>query len=1014
MTRSAASIRVVWRAHLTLSRKPADSRLGPDAELVSLAAGKAIGEWLAELEQAESGLLRVCGRRRLDRAFQRYLIDHDSGPALSKLLSVCSREDLESAAALLSARAQSYPMSGAVDSAVRARLFAFAGELAGRAQNRPEGSEQESDSSMGQHAERPTETLRHAAAALQGAKTPGAVARAVVEAAAAVCEAAAAVWWERREGNEFAVGAATGVALSGEQARFRPTPRFWTSRVPHDSPVIELSPEQREHAAFLSAVGAQRAVIVRVREGHRWSAALSVHDGDVDEERLDLLVSIVQQGTAALRALGLEQAWEERADEKRHTVSEAELALTSAVSLEELVHQVCLLAREETAADTCFVFLTEGDDQLRLRASLGAGPEEASRLAEDLDTLAAGAREATPEEPLWVEGARLQGAECRGLQELGYRAVLAAPLGAREQSLGAVLLLARSAAAFGPRQRRALAVFAPQAAASIEKMQLFESAQRRLTEMSDLTRVSSRFASTLDLDSIAQTVARAVANVLGAPRVAIFLADEDGEFYPLPKGQLGFPTVRAQRLPASAHIGAEALEAQSPRAIMDVAREEREHDAVVEWLSARSLLCAPMIAPQGLRGLLAVADDVPRIFDLHAVTLAATYANQAALAIQSAMLYQNALQHVRRLSKLGEVSEALAAARDPSQTADVVLQSAIELLDAPVGLIWLMEAESGELVLKAVHGLRPGEWAMQRLNPGEGLPGLAAQSGRPLVSMDVTRDGRFMYRRQARQKGLGAAIAAPLISGGRTVGVLNLYRKSPSKFTEEDKRLLMSLANTAAVAIENTYLAQEVQRRSEFVAGMMSEVNHRMRNSLQSVAGLLRMELERPQTSSAEEVVRRAVSHVQAVAAVHEVIGDHDLAFVDMKEAAIRVVRAVRGARRDRAVDLQVTGARVMLPSQKAVSVALVINELVDNALRHGLAGKEGGRITVSLTEGGGEVLLQVRDDGVGLSKDVNLDEAPGLGLKIVRGLIEQELGGKVEFESKHGFIVRARFPKLD
>ncbi len=430
-------------------------------------------------------------------------------------------------------------------------------------------------------------------------------------------------------------------------------------------------------------------------------------------------------------------------------------------------------------------------------------------------------------------------------------------------------------------------------------------------------------------------------------------------------------------------------------------------------MEATSLLCAPMIAPQGLRGLLVVADDSPRRFGLHTATLLSTYANQAALAFQSAMLYQNALEHVGRLSKLGELSEALASAQDPGQAAGLTLTTAVELLDAPVGLIWLMDGETGELELKATHGLWPGEWAMQRLKLGEGLAGLAAQGGRPLMSVDITRDGRMTYRKEARQKGLGAAIAAPLIARGRPVGVLNLYRKSPSRFSEEDKRLMMSVANVAAVAIENSNLTRAAQQRSEFVTAMMTEVNHRMRNSLQSVAGLLRMELERPQARSADEVVRRAIAHVQAVAAVHEVIREQDVPFVDMKEAAQRVVLASRGLSRGPTVDIQVTGTRVLLPSQKAISVALILNELTDNALRHGLANKTNGKLSVSLAEVGGEVMLQVHDNGVGTPGPVNPEEGRGLGLKIVQGLVEQELGGTVEFEGRRGFTVRARFSKL-
>ena len=666
-----------------------------------------------------------------------------------------------------------------------------------------------------------------------------------------------------------------------------------------------------------------------------------------------------------------------------------------------------------TSADASCLFLAEEDERLHLHTLCSLTSDEVERLRTDLEALALQAQERKTRQALWMNEARLREAGYDRLLQAGYASALAVSFLTRERPFVTLVLLARGPSAFGARVRQDLSTFGQQATSTIENMQLFESAQRRLTEMSDLTWVSSRVASTLDPDSIAQTVSHAAADVLGAARVALFLTDEEGEFVPLPKGQVGFDSENTHHLPPLGHLGAEALAAQAARAVSDAAEEERTADALVEWMHATSVLCAPMIAPQGLRGVFVVADDSPRVFGLHTVTLLSTYANQAALAFQGALLYQRAVQHLRRLSKLGELSDALASLEDPRQTADLTLKAAIELLDAPVGLIWLLDPEAEELELKATHGLWPGEWAMQRLKPGEGLAGMAAQSGRPFLSADITRDGRFLYRREARQKGLGAAVAAPLISRGRTVGVLNLYRKSPNRFSEEDKRLLMSLANLAAVSIENANLARAAQQRTEFVAAMMTEVNHRMRNSLQSVAGLLRMELERPQARSAEEVVRRAIAHVQAVAAVHEVMREQDVPFVDMKEAAQRVVHATRGLLRDASVDIQVTGTRVLLPSQKAISVALILNEVTDNALRHGLAGRLNGRISISLAEVGGEVVLQVHDDGVGMRGPIHPEEGRGLGLKIVQGLVEQELGGTVEFEGRHGFTVRARFSKL-
>jgi two-component sensor histidine kinase len=427
-------------------------------------------------------------------------------------------------------------------------------------------------------------------------------------------------------------------------------------------------------------------------------------------------------------------------------------------------------------------------------------------------------------------------------------------------------------------------------------------------------------------------------------------------------------------------------------------------------MEAKSLACTPVISLQGLRGLFVVANEAPRRFDGHALSLLSSCADLIAIAFQGAALQQQAQQQMHRLSKLSEVSETLASTKNPSKSADLLLRFATEIFNAPMGLVWLLDPETEELALAATHELAPEEWAISRVKSGEDLPGLAVQSGHALMSADITRDGRCLFRPQAREKGLGPAIVAPLISQGRTIGVLSLYRKGQERFTENDKRLFTFLASNAAIAIENAHLSAEVRRRSEFVSAMMNEVNHQMRNSLQVVSGLLSMEVQRAPTRPAEEVVRRALSHIQVVAAVQDLIREPDLYRVDIKEVAIRVAKL--GDRlRERKVEIGVAGTRVMLSSQRAVSVALVIRELVDNALRHGLADATAGRICLGLSEGGGEVVLQVSDNGIGAPRDFDPGLSHGLGLRIVRGLIEEDLGGSVEFASKNGFVVRASFP---
>ncbi len=160
-------------------------------------------------------------------------------------------------------------------------------------------------------------------------------------------------------------------------------------------------------------------------------------------------------------------------------------------------------------------------------------------LEPELESIARVAWEQAGRTPLWLNEAKLREAGCGRVVKAGYRSALAVTMVTRERPSVALVLLARTGAAFGPRVRHELAAFASQATSSLENMQLFESAQRRLTEMSDLTWVSNRVANTLDPEGIAQTVSRAAADVLGTARVALFLADEEGEFVPLAKGQVG-------------------------------------------------------------------------------------------------------------------------------------------------------------------------------------------------------------------------------------------------------------------------------------------------------------------------------------------------------------------------------------------------------------------------------------------------------------------------------------------
>ncbi len=853
----------------------------------------------------------------------------------------------------------------------------------------------------------PTAVLLSASAQVQRAKSAAAVARAVVEAAAEICGARGAIWWhasDRGFSAKFYHGAGLvpgACSIGGGLLKLRSS-----------SPFLKLSRQRPDHVQFLDQVGAEQAVAIPAQDGRRRLGLLTVHDGNFEQTRLDLLVVLVQQAAIALRSLALAEERRKTAEHEAPSLSSLGPALTSALSLDELLSMVCQAAARAMAAQACLLFLGGDEAQLRLRAQTPATLADAG-LSAGLLQLAELTRSHHDGEMVWRRGGQIPEGVSKALEAGRFQSALGVALSMRGEAIGALLLLAEEQHAFPAHQRRTMLSFAAQAAVAIENLQLFESIQHRLLEMADLTWVSTRVASTHDATKIAATVAEAASRALDVGRVAILVAGPDGRFHPIPEGQHGVPPDGDELLAAEGHLGAEALRSGSPQAVVDAEQEGRSDDALVQWLHARSLLCVPMTAEQGLRGIFVVGDERPRTFRSHAVALVSNYANQAALALQSAMLYQDVVRHLNQLSKLFDVSRTLASSLELSATLDAVLTSASELLEAPVCSVMLMDPERGDLVIKAARGFGPDDILYEPVKPGQGLAGRAAQSGLALTSSDITRDGRFTFRERAREEGLHTAIAAPLVARGHTLGVLNLYRKETQEFTEDDKRLLTSLANSAAVAIENAHLYQEAQERAQFLSAMMSEINHRIRNTLQAIAGLLRMELVRPHVS-AEAAIKRGIARIQSAAVVHELMSARDIRFVDMKQVARRIFQLTcQSITCDHPLTVNVTGARVMLPSQNATSAALVMAELIDNAIRHGLAGTTNGRVAISLAEGGGEVVIQVQDNGVGLPEGFDLEATSGMGLKIVRGLVEDELGGKVEVETRDGLLVRARFPKV-
>lgn len=200
------------------------------------------------------------------------------------------------------------------------------------------------------------------------------------------------------------------------------------------------------------------------------------------------------------------------------------------------------------------------------------------------------------------------------------------------------------------------------------------------------------------------------------------------------------------------------------------------------------------------------------------------------------------------------------------------------------------------------------------------------------------------------------------------------------------------------------------ERQLERKETVISEVHHRVKNNLQTIASLLRIQARRLPAEARQEL-EEAVRRIASIALVHETLSKEPGQSVDFREVAGRLVEMVQQGLIDpgRRIDINVQGDTGSLQPEMATPLAIVLVELLQNCVEHAF-GPEGGTVTVRLSRDESSLHLIVEDTGKGLPESFGQPEM-GLGLQIVGTLVESELQGKISLSSIGGTSVDVRIP---
>jgi GAF domain-containing protein len=605
-----------------------------------------------------------------------------------------------------------------------------------------------------------------------------------------------------------------------------------------------------------------------------------------------------------------------------------------------------------------------------------------------------------------------------------------APLVANNQAIGLLILGLNS---IQPEDSALLMAFANQVAATIEMCRLHAVLQQQLAEMQSVLAVTRAIVSEVGLDSLLEFIMAQAESLTNAQGAAVLLACDDVKCLEVaPPSESWLRMKAGSRLPVQGSLVGLAIDGQQVQVSNHAQDDDRTVSirALLQPIELRSLLCAPLIVQGESLGVLLIWNKQGGAFAGHDSRLMALFADQAALALHNAQLYQAArqelaerkraeetlLRHNRELELLNQASQAFNSTLRLSQVLATVLEGVRHLLGVIACSIWLIDPETDELVCRQAAGPSSEVVRGSRLALGEGLAGRVASSGESQVVSDTRVDERFSEGTAHNTGGeVHSVLCVPLRAKGGVIGVIYVVDIQIDRFGSADLRWVEALAAAAASAIENAQLHTRIRQLAaeQERQRLARELHDTLTQSLYSIAMAAQTSLRLLRQVDLESKALDPIEHILALSQttlseMRERIYDlHPTALADrgLIEALAQHCNMLR-TRYLLSIDFR-ADLELLLSMIQQETLYYIAREALWNVIKHAGA----THVDVSLRAENRQVLLYVADDGTGFDPwSSTRKDTYGL-----RSMEERTklLGGAFELQSRpgHGTQVIVRIP---
>ena len=355
-------------------------------------------------------------------------------------------------------------------------------------------------------------------------------------------------------------------------------------------------------------------------------------------------------------------------------------------------------------------------------------------------------------------------------------------------------------------------------------------------------------------------------------------------------------------------------------------------------------------------------------------------------------------QRVRQQELLAELGVMALKGTPFLELLDLTARHVAEGLRADFSKVLEHRPAEGRLLIRAGTGWPPGIVGSASVGADlESPAGYALRTGQPVISNHLENEERFRTPELLVEHGIRRAMNVILQGDGTPYGVLEVDSRDEGEFGEHDIAFLQGAANLLGMAIERQRMEGNLRASVDRQEILLQELDHRVSNSLQLVMSMLHLQVGSTDDLNVKQQLQDASNRIGAVARAHRRLQSRDdPATIDLGSYLAEVCGDLGSTFGMCRFEDALPAAR-RVPPNRAVSIALVLTELVTNAAKHAYPEGTMGPIRVRLMPGeDGGLSLIVADEGKGLAQGMPTGRAGGLGIRIARALTQQ-LGGRLD-----------------